>query len=57
MKVAVEPSTVRPDDLERCRTGGAGDLDILDANSLASYYSYLASICLGLGLISSIDLD
>ncbi len=57
LKVAAEPAGVRATDVERCRSAGATDLDILDANSLAAYYSYLASICLGLGLLDSIEFD
>ena len=54
LKVAVAPTSVQSGDVELCRAAGASDLDILDANSLASYYSYLASICLGLGLLERI---
>ncbi|MCZ7532737.1 MAG: hypothetical protein M5U23_04930 [Acidimicrobiia bacterium] len=52
--VAVEPSSIQETDLEACRAVGASDLDILDANSLASYYAYLARVCLGLGLHSPV---
>lgn len=49
-KVAVEPLAVSEADLASCRAVGATDLDILDANNLAGYYSYLARLCLGLGI-------
>ncbi|MFQ5516605.1 MAG: hypothetical protein ACE5E8_03440 [Acidimicrobiia bacterium] len=54
VKVAVEPAGVVRKDVARCRATGSSDLDILDANNLGSYYSYLASICLGLGLTAAI---
>lgn len=48
--VALAPETVEQGDVEACRSAGATDLDVLDANNLASYYAYLARVCLGLGL-------
>lgn len=57
IKVAVEPASVQAEDIEECRSTGATDLDVLDANNLASYYSYLASVCLGLGLLDRIRFD
>lgn len=47
---AENPHSVTIDDVAECRTAGATDLDILDANNLAAYYAYLARVCLGLGL-------
>ena len=57
LKVALAPASVQSGDVQLCRAAGASDLDVLDANSLASYYSYLASICLGLGLLERIPFD
>lgn len=48
--VATAPADVGHTDIEECRATGSSDLDILDVNNLASYYSYLARVCLGLGL-------
>ena len=48
--VATAPEETERSDVEACRQAGATDLDILDANNLASYYAYLARVCLGLGL-------
>jgi uncharacterized protein YciW len=48
--VATAPEKAERSDIEACRGAGATDLDILDANNLASYYAYLARVCLGLGL-------
>jgi len=57
LQVANDPAGVEETDVQRCRAAGATDLDILDVNSLAAYYSYLASICLGLGLLDPIEFD
>ncbi len=48
--VATHPADAEETDVAACRDAGASDLDILDANSLAAYYAYLARVCLGLGL-------
>jgi alkylhydroperoxidase family enzyme len=49
-RVAGDPESVTREDVEACREAGATDLDVLDANNLAGYYSYLARVCLGLGV-------
>lgn len=49
-KVTAEPGSVTAADVDACRAAGASDLDVLDANSLAAYYAYLARVLLGLGV-------
>jgi alkylhydroperoxidase family enzyme len=51
-KVAAAPQEITAADVETCRSSGASDHEILDANNLAAYYAYLARVCLGLGIDS-----
>lgn len=49
-KLVLKPGEMEEADLERLREQGWSDLDILDANNIASYYSYINRVANGLGL-------
>lgn len=44
------PGAVRHEHVERLRSAGWDDLDILDANNLVAYYGYINRVASGLGL-------
>ncbi len=44
------PGNVTADEVARIRAAGWSDLDILDVNNLAAYYSYINRVASGLGL-------
>lgn len=49
-KLVQGPADVTEDDLDELRAQGWDDLDILDANDIASYYCYINRVANGLGL-------
>jgi uncharacterized peroxidase-related enzyme len=49
-KLVLEPLAIEEVDVERLRQHGWSDLDILDANNIASYYCYINRVANGLGL-------
>lgn len=48
--VVCAPGAVRPEDITALRAAGYDDLDILDLNNIAAYYSYINRVAAGLGL-------
>lgn len=44
------PGAVRPEHIEALRAAGFDDLDVLDLNNIAAYYSYINRVAAGLGL-------
>lgn len=54
VKLTIAPGEVSGDDLERLRSAGLSDLDILDVNNVAAYYNYINRVANGLGLRTTI---
>ena len=49
-KLTREPKEVRPEDVERLRQVGFGDVDILAICEVTGYYAYVNRIADGLGV-------
>jgi uncharacterized peroxidase-related enzyme len=49
-KLVTSPRTIVAADVLALRAAGYGDLDILDINNIAAYYSYINRVAAGLGL-------
>ena len=49
-KLTREPWNVGADDVDRLRTAGFGDLDILHITEVVGYYAYVNRIADGLGV-------
>ncbi|WP_353988443.1 hypothetical protein [Ruicaihuangia caeni] len=49
-KLTLAPGSIRERDIERLRTAGLSDRDIVAANNLSAYFSYTNRVATGLGL-------
>jgi uncharacterized peroxidase-related enzyme len=49
-KLVTDPRHIEEADVAALRGAGYGDLDILDINNIAAYYSYINRVAAGLGL-------
>ena len=54
-KLTDKPKTIVKEDIEKLRTAGFSDRDILDINLIASYFNFVNRIALGLGVKFSED--
>jgi uncharacterized peroxidase-related enzyme len=49
-KLTTEPTAMSPADIDRLRSVGLGDLEVLDLNNVVAYYNYINRVANGLGL-------
>jgi uncharacterized peroxidase-related enzyme len=56
-KLTREPGSVTEADIDRLRTAGFDDLDILDINSQCAHLNYANRVVLGLGIRTIVDPD
>ena len=56
-KLTRDPGSVTETDIDRLRTAGFDDLDILDINSQCAHLNYANRVVLGLGIRTIVDPD
>jgi uncharacterized peroxidase-related enzyme len=49
-KLTTEPTAMTAADIDRLRSVGLGDLEVLDLNNIVAYYNYINRVANGLGL-------
>lgn len=57
MKLTCDPASVTEADIDRLRSHGFDDLDILDANSQCAHLNYVNRVVSGLGITHVVDPD
>lgn len=56
-KLATAPGTIEEEDLDRLRSVGLSDADIVALNDLGAYYAYVNRVATGLGLRTTVPVE